>query len=441
MPFRNPIVAGEELIIPGIRSKDWVEAESGWRVGRDGSAQFNNMHILGNLGADILTADRFNVGDSGIWLPDGTEIGDRLNTIESNLYNKISPGFVMGGQINSTGLPTGSPELPRLTEVPTVILSTGEYKAAGWYAVSLKQCKVRAQSIGTGNAYIEYAVKYTTATGGANPVNPNTSSPTIGDIAVQELKTTYWQYYETDIHFYVSDADVLARRKDKCLLTFKFVSQDATGYGDFAGNADWFVSLRYVGAGVNPKIGLDYANVTPVPPPEPETDYNVTFQPQWSQSYGANSADTSTFKVNFASCLQGGGYYGYHCRSLVGYNWAAIDSLLTGLNNAKMYLTYKVKHTYYSAGTPISIGYHTFTSAPDTWNGTDSATANLKVSELLQAGDSKTVDITDWIPRFRDDSPVKKGITFGPKSGYVNYAYIYGATETGKPTIRITGRK
>ncbi len=52
MPFRNPIVAGEELTIEGIRSKNYVENVSGWRIAKDGFAQFINAVIIGTLKSD-----------------------------------------------------------------------------------------------------------------------------------------------------------------------------------------------------------------------------------------------------------------------------------------------------------------------------------------------------------------------------------------------------
>jgi hypothetical protein len=51
MPFENPIIAGEELIRPGIRSEDFIEGTAGWRIGRDGSAEFNDLVTRGTFGA------------------------------------------------------------------------------------------------------------------------------------------------------------------------------------------------------------------------------------------------------------------------------------------------------------------------------------------------------------------------------------------------------
>jgi hypothetical protein len=47
--FRNSILAGEELVRTGIRSTNYVAGVSGWRIGRDGSAEFLNALIRGEL--------------------------------------------------------------------------------------------------------------------------------------------------------------------------------------------------------------------------------------------------------------------------------------------------------------------------------------------------------------------------------------------------------
>ncbi len=52
MPFRNPIVAGEELTIEAIRSENYVENVSGWRIAKNGVAQLIDAIILGTLKSD-----------------------------------------------------------------------------------------------------------------------------------------------------------------------------------------------------------------------------------------------------------------------------------------------------------------------------------------------------------------------------------------------------
>jgi len=49
MEFGNPVIGLEELIRSAIRSKNFLTGVSGWRIARDGSAEFNNVIIRGGI--------------------------------------------------------------------------------------------------------------------------------------------------------------------------------------------------------------------------------------------------------------------------------------------------------------------------------------------------------------------------------------------------------
>jgi hypothetical protein len=55
MGFSNPIIAGETLVVPGIQSDGYVAATTGWRVEREGNAEFNDVDMRGTL--DIVGPD------------------------------------------------------------------------------------------------------------------------------------------------------------------------------------------------------------------------------------------------------------------------------------------------------------------------------------------------------------------------------------------------
>lgn len=54
--FMNPVIAGDgELVVDNIHSRGYIAGVSGWEIGRDGSAEFNNVTVRGNFeinGAD-----------------------------------------------------------------------------------------------------------------------------------------------------------------------------------------------------------------------------------------------------------------------------------------------------------------------------------------------------------------------------------------------------
>lgn len=49
MAFSNPIVGGENLVIPGIQSPNYTAGVSGWRIARDGTVEFNSGTFRGSV--------------------------------------------------------------------------------------------------------------------------------------------------------------------------------------------------------------------------------------------------------------------------------------------------------------------------------------------------------------------------------------------------------
>jgi hypothetical protein len=51
MAFTDPIIAGEELTRQALKSDNYIPGVSGWRIARDGAAEFDNLGIRGALWA------------------------------------------------------------------------------------------------------------------------------------------------------------------------------------------------------------------------------------------------------------------------------------------------------------------------------------------------------------------------------------------------------
>lgn len=67
MSFTNPITGGQgALVRPAIKSPNYVPGVSGWTINRDGSAEFNNVTVRGNIfigppgGSHIASATNIN---------------------------------------------------------------------------------------------------------------------------------------------------------------------------------------------------------------------------------------------------------------------------------------------------------------------------------------------------------------------------------------------
>lgn len=79
MPFSNPIVGGENLVIPGIQSPNFVSGVSGWRIARDGTVELNNGTFRGSLEAGSLTGQHFWVNNPATG--DVIDVYDSTNTL------------------------------------------------------------------------------------------------------------------------------------------------------------------------------------------------------------------------------------------------------------------------------------------------------------------------------------------------------------------------
>lgn len=77
MAFRNSILAGEELVRSGIRSEDYVAGVSGWRIARDGTAEFLDVAVRGTFTTGTgdprieIVPDDAGFGPTILFYPDG----------------------------------------------------------------------------------------------------------------------------------------------------------------------------------------------------------------------------------------------------------------------------------------------------------------------------------------------------------------------------------
>lgn len=82
MPFRNPILAGDTLIRVAMQSENFETGIAGWRIERDGDAEFNDITVRGRL---VTTG------------PGGTVIIDdgEIEAIGADYTTEISNGRVL----------------------------------------------------------------------------------------------------------------------------------------------------------------------------------------------------------------------------------------------------------------------------------------------------------------------------------------------------------
>lgn len=63
MGFRDPIVSGEELVRSAISSEDFETGVTGWRIARDGQAEFNTLSVRDTISVDNLIVNGDDVAE------------------------------------------------------------------------------------------------------------------------------------------------------------------------------------------------------------------------------------------------------------------------------------------------------------------------------------------------------------------------------------------
>lgn len=87
MPFPVPdVVSGETLVLRGIQSQDYVAGSTGWRIQRDGTAEFNGVTVKGTL----------KVSD-----PDGSYVWIYDDPTSNGAFIEIRPADVAGHTIEA----------------------------------------------------------------------------------------------------------------------------------------------------------------------------------------------------------------------------------------------------------------------------------------------------------------------------------------------------
>jgi len=121
MAFPNPIVVGEQLFVSGIHSENYKEGATGWRIAKDGSAQFSSVIIgdpsfpPGSIDGDTIKNGTVNsdqlangaVDDSKISSVDGSKLSN--GSVDNSKISGVD-GSKIDGNINSGQLTPIQPD-------------------------------------------------------------------------------------------------------------------------------------------------------------------------------------------------------------------------------------------------------------------------------------------------------------------------------------------
>lgn len=170
---------------------------------------------------------------------------------------------------------------------------------------------------------------------------------------------------------------------------------------------------------------------TPTPPKsKPPTAHVPT---KFTSAFGATysrtfDGDNTTTWDDSGYCYQG--RYDSNrgnTRSLVGFNFASIESALAGATRITGTFVFKVQHAYYNSGLTAVIGSHNYAAKPATWASNRVFTNQIRRGSCV-AGHTYTVNLTGW-QCWAFQQGVITGMAFGPgpSTSRTYYGYMYGA--------------
>lgn len=176
------------------------------------------------------------------------------------------------------------------------------------------------------------------------------------------------------------------------------------------------------------------SNPTPVAQP---TTRQTTWVAQWGQAYRASGGQTG---ADNSKLYQGNGdSYNGRQRSLVGFDYASIQSALSGSNVTGVEIWVDVRHTWWNNGGVLWLGLHNNATKPGSWGGTIGRDL-VSDFHVPNSGSGWYAIASEFGSRIRDGGA--KGVTFQAPNDDRNY-YVFtsggpGTSSDRMPQLRIT---
>lgn len=177
----------------------------------------------------------------------------------------------------------------------------------------------------------------------------------------------------------------------------------------------------------------------PVPAPPVVTTYKKTYYATWSRAYDGSNATRydDPPRLYQGASLESGDTNGNQ-RSLIGFNWNAINADLKGASVLGATVTMYAQHWWYYAGGTAYLGFHTHTSKPSTFS---SSTSRKWKQTKWPRSAWRTVNI-GAAGGVLFQKGTAKGISVGwGDNDHETYGYFAGATTSQRPYLTITYKK
>ena len=403
---------GGSVFLSGVvESYDYVEAETGWRLGAEG-AQIANLNALEEIGAEVTSTQSLLID------------GDDLMT---DIIPARSGGAVAYGHAES---PANSLWITSGTNSGNGfvigLFNAGELDNERIYAIHWRlTCNPdRAMSITTRLTYTTDG-SYPGAAGAVLPgshANAHASSAewvTLNGFAIIDsgggTGTTPFRF---GLAVLTSDAGQFQVRTAA-------IHKPSIYLVDLGPRADAprTLSLQNLSDGTTE--------------PDPVQTYKKTWFTTWGRPF---NGDGSVWKNggNEPNDLYQGRYDATHgnTKSMIGFDDADIRSKLSGATIKKVQLTFRVKHAYYGTGLDVRIGTHNDSGQPVNFHQTQ---AEVAQKNGVNAGSTVTVTLPNSVGNDFKNGNIR-GITFGPGESNDKhwYGYLYGNQSGNGPKLTIT---
>jgi hypothetical protein len=387
--FENPIVAGEELIRSGVRSENYTQGSAGWRVARDGSAEFEDMAVRDNF-----ATRRLDISES-ISLQ-GNSLAALIDSLPKGL---VAFGIKVQGTENWGGGEHGP-----------VAVASFTAKAGRHYIVKVAGLEFANNVLGrTSYSFFRFS------TDGNTPTN---NSPLISGsrFTIPYGKPSWAGDINSEGHVWTGNRDTV----------FKVGLFIGVGEGDgsafvqtWAGDPAWTMYVEDVG--LHTETGIAFNTPTYVAPVV--TRYDTTWWQTNVQSYQENGTQSIANNSNFYAYQGNGnavGNPGGNHKGCFFFNTDNMRAQLAGATIISVFIYLDNVHTYSTGGVTAVIGTHNMNPVPPTVPGTAENRWNLGIE--TRGGDAWTGDLGPGLGNeFRDGAT--RGLTLG--GGVANSINFY----------------
>jgi hypothetical protein len=177
------------------------------------------------------------------------------------------------------------------------------------------------------------------------------------------------------------------------------------------------------------------------PPSKPPTGHTPTkFVKTYYSTYSRSFISTGATRYDDPSTCYQGTYPGYggNQRSIVGFNFAAIEADLAGATRMSAIFGFRPSHAYWNSGLTAVIGSHNYGSKPGSWSSGNVWQNQIRKGSCA-ADHNYTVNLTAWHCWAFQNGTIT-GMAFGPapSNDLSYYGFMYGGTGGGRPYLQFT---